>query len=217
MQPGERESDRTSDGEALNVKDLEVLYKPDIIAHRVKELGQEISRDFRGQTLDVLTVLDNAFVFAADLVRALEVPVRIHFMRTEMQDIVDPNTGKGRVEIFFTPEVEAEGCNILLVEGVVHSGITLDFLLRRISLHRPRVVKTAVCVDKPGERKVLLEPDYVAFRLASNDMVVGYGLAWDGLYGNLPYLASPVGVKKGVAARVGAAGRPAKKGKKKRK
>lgn len=199
------------------MNDFEVLYKPEVIARRVSELGREISRDFRGQTLDVVTVLDNAFVFAADLVRALEVPVRIHFMRTEMQDIVDPNTGKGRVEIFFTPEVEAEGCNILLVEGVVHSGVTIDFLLRRISLHRPRVIKTAVCVDKPGERKVLLEPDYVAFRLASNDMVVGYGLCWDGLYGNLPYLASPIGVKKGVVKREAAAAKPAKKGKKKRK
>jgi len=199
------------------VKDFEVLYKPDVIARRVSELGREISRDFRGQTLDVVTVLDNAFVFAADLVRALEVPVRIHFMRTEMQDIVDPNTGKERKEIFFTPEVEAEGCNILLVEGVVHSGVTIDFLLRRISVHQPRVVKTAVCVDKPGERKVLLEPDYVAFRLASNDMVVGYGLAWDGLHANLPYLGSPLGVKKGVAGGEGPARKPAKKGKKKRK
>jgi len=187
------------------VKDLEVLYKPDVIARRVSELGREISRDFRGQTVDVVTVLDNAFVFAADLVRTLEVPVRIHFMRTEMQDVVDPNTGKDRKEIFFTPEVEAEGCNILLVEGVVHSGVTLDFLLRRISLHRPRVVKTVVCVDKPEERKVLLEPDYVAFSLASNQVVVGYGLAWNGLHGNLPYLASPAGARK-----------PAKKGKKKR-
>jgi len=215
VQPGGGEPDSAIDREGLRVKDLEVLYKADAIAQRVNELGQEISRDLRGQTLDVVTVLDNGFVFAADLVRALEVPVRIHFMRTEMQDIVDPNTGKERKEIFFTPEVDAEGCNILLVEGVVHSGVTLDFLLRRISLHRPRLVKTVVCVDKPEERKVLLEPDYVAFSLASNKVVVGYGLSWNGLHGNLPYLASPAGAKKGAGEREGAR-RPAKRGKKKK-
>jgi hypoxanthine phosphoribosyltransferase len=172
-----------------------VLYKPEQIARRVKELGKEISRDFRGQTLDVVAVLDNAFVFVADLVRAIEVPVRTHFVRTEMQDIVDPNTGKERKEIFYTPEVEAEDCNILLVEGVLQSGITTDFLLRRIGLHTPKEVKTCVCVDKPVERRVFLEPDYVAFRLASNNMVIGYGLAWDGLQGNLPYIGSPTPVK----------------------
>lgn len=187
-----------------------MLYKPEQIARRVKELGKEISRDFQGQTLDVVAVLDNAFVFVADLVRAIEVPVRTHFVRTEMQDIVDPNTGKERKEIFYTPEVEAEDCNILLVEGVLQSGITTDFLLRRIGLHTPKEVKTCVCVDKPVERRVFLEPDYVAFRLASNNMVVGYGLSWNGLQGNLPYIGSPKPLKEEAAGE-------AKKKRRKRK
>ena len=169
---------------------LKVLYKPEVIARRVRELGRQISRDFRGQTLDVVGLVDNGFVFMADLVRALDVPVRYHFIRTETRDVTDPNTGRERKEIFYTPEIEAEGRTILLVDGVLQSGITTDFLLRRIGLHQPRVVKTAVCVDKPFERKVLLEPDYFAFRLASNQVVIGYGLSWDGLHGNLPYLGT---------------------------
>ena len=170
--------------------ELKVIYKPEEIARRVREVGRQISEDFEGETLDVVAVLDNAYVFMADLVRALEVPVRTHFIRAEMEDVLDPNTGKERKEISFTPEVEASGGNVLVVEGVLQSGITTDFLLRRIGLHNPRVVKTAVCIDKPGERRVFLEPEYALFKLASNEIVVGYGLAWNGLHSNLPYIGA---------------------------
>lgn len=170
--------------------ELKVLYKPEDIARRVREVGRQISEDFEGETLDVVAVLDNAYVFMADLVRALEVPVRTHFIRSEMEDVVDPNTGKERKEISFTPEVEVADGNVLVLEGVLQSGITTDFLLRRIGLHNPRVVKTAVCIDKPGERRVFLEPDYALFKLASNEIVVGYGLAWNGLHSNLPYIGA---------------------------
>lgn len=192
------------------MKEFEVLYKADSIARRVKEMGKEISHDFAGQTLDVVCLLDNAYVFVSDLVRALDVPVRAHFVRTEMQDTIDPSTGKERKEIFFTPEVDAEGRNVLLVEGVLQSGITTDFLLRRIILHRPLMVKIATFVDKPIDRKVLLEPDYYGVRLASNDIVIGYGLAWDGLHGNLPYLGTlKAGRRAKPAARVGIKGKKA--------
>lgn len=187
------------------MKSLHVLYEPQVIGRRVAALGKRISRDFRGQTLDVVAVLDNAFVFAADLVRAVKVPVRTHFIHAEMQDIVDPNNGRERKEVFFTPPVEANGRNILVVEGVVRSGITTDFLLCRIGLRQPRVVKTAVCVDRPSERKVALESDYAAFQLASNSIVVGYGLTWEGKHGQLPYLGSLGRVKRERGERRGAA------------
>lgn len=186
--------------------DLKLLYKPEAIARRVREMGRQISKDFSGETLDVVGLLDNGFVFMADLIRHITVPVRTHFVRMEMADTIDPSNGKPRKELFFTPEVPADNKNILLVDGVLQSGVTTDFLLRRITLHRPRVVKTAVFVDKPAERKVLLEPDYYGVRLASNEMVVGYGLAWGGLNGNLPYLATRRSPNGRPAAR-----RPAKK------
>jgi len=190
--------------------ELKVLYKPEEIARRVREVGRQISEDFKGETLDVVAVLDNAYVFMADLVRALEVPVRTHFIRAEMEDVLDPNTGKERKEISFTPEVEASDGNVLVVEGVLQSGITTDFLLRRIGLHNPRVVKTAVCVDKPGERRVLLEPDYALFQLASNEMVVGYGLAWNDLHSNLPFIGA---VPRPAAPAAKAESRAGRKGK----
>ena len=204
------------------MKPLKVLFKPEAIARRVRELGRQISRDFRGQTLDVVGLIDNGHIFMADLVRALDVPVRCHFIRTETRDITDPNTGKERKEIFYTPEINADDKNILLVDGVLQSGITTDFLLRRIYLRRPRTVKTVVCIDKPAERKVFLEPDYWAFRLASNSVVVGYGLSWDRLHGNLPYLGTwasasppaPAGKAPARPSRARASKPKAKKGRK---
>ena len=190
------------------MKGLRVLYKPEVIARRVRQLGRDISRDYRGKTLDVVGVVENGYVFLADLVRALEVPVRTHFIRTEMRDIVDPNTGKPREEIFYTPEINAGGKHILLVDGIIHTGITHDFLLRRIHLRNPKTVKVAVLIDKVVERRVLLEPDYFGFKLASNDVVIGYGLSMDGLQGNLPYVAK--------VARSGSRGTAAKTKKRKR-
>lgn len=198
------------------MKPLKVLFKPEAIARRVRELGRQISRDFRGQTVDVVGLIDNGHIFMADLLRSLDLPIRSHFIRTETRDITDPSTGKERKEIFYTPEIDAEDKVILLVDGVLQSGITTDFLLRRIYLHRPRTVKTVVCVDKPGERKVFLEPDYWAFRLASNSVVVGYGLAWDGLHGNLPYLGT-WGAAAAPATKKAAPARPQGKVKKGRK
>ena len=168
---------------------LRVLYKPDVIARRVRQLGRDISRDFRGKTLDVVGVLDNGYVFVADLVRALDIPVRIHFIRTEMRDIIDPGTGKPRQEIFYSPEIRGEGRRILVVDGVVRTGVTHDFLLRRMGLGQPKEVKLAVLIDKVAERRVLLEPDYIGFKVASNEVVIGYGLSLDGTNGHLPYLA----------------------------
>lgn len=174
----------------MNGQAVKVLYKPDAIARRVRELGRQITRDFRGETLDVVGRLDNGFVFMADLVRAINLPMRYHFVRADVQNVTDLTSGKERKEIFYTPEIDAEGKNLLVVDGVLQSGVTADFLLRRLGLYRPRVVKTAVLLDKPSDRKVSLEPDYAAFRLASNKVVVGYGLAWEGLHGNLPYLGT---------------------------
>jgi hypoxanthine phosphoribosyltransferase len=168
------------------------LYKPDQIARRMRELGRQISRDYRDQPVDLVCILDNAFMFVADLVRHIQSPVRCHFVRAESRDVRDP-LGYERKEIFYTPEINATGKHILLAEGVLQSGITIEFLIKRIGLSGPRSIKTVVLVDKPAERKVALEPDYYGFRVASNEVVVGYGLAWDGFYRNLPYIAVPAG------------------------
>ena len=172
------------------MSDYKVLFTKDEIGQRVKILGELISSDFEGETLDVVCLVDTGHVFMADLIRAISVPVRTHFVSMAVREVVDPNYDRQRQEIFFYPEIEGEGRTMLVVDGVLQTGVTLDFLLRRLWAREPKDVKMAVLLDKGSERRVLLEPDYVGFELASNDIVVGYGLAWQGLDGNLPYLGS---------------------------
>ncbi|MFQ5926261.1 MAG: phosphoribosyltransferase [Terriglobia bacterium] len=188
------------------------LYKANQIARRLRALGKEISRDYGDETIDLVGILDNSFVFFADLVRHIHTPVRCHFVRAEYRDIHDL-AGHERKEIFYTPEFDAAGKNVLLVDGVLHSGVTIDFLVKRIELSQPKSIKMVVLVDKPIERKVFLEPDYYGFRLASNKVVCGYGLAWDGFYRNLPYVAVPAS----KPARRRRRSRPARKATRRRK
>lgn len=186
-----------------------ILYREKQIADRVKALGREISRDFEGQTLDVVCRVDTGHIFMADLVRAISVPVRTHFMSMSIRKIVDPRTRRRREQVFFYPEINGRDRTLLVVDGVLQTGITLDFVLRLMWQRAPKDVKSVILVDKVVERRVDVAADYVGFELASNDIVVGYGLAWKGLDGNLPYLAK--------LADAGAGSGKARKGKKKTK
>jgi hypoxanthine phosphoribosyltransferase len=154
------------------------------IANRVKALGRQISRDARGRRLDIVVTMDRSFMFAADLIRAIQAPVVLHFVREDIRDI--DLAGHRRREIFFanrsattaTPEhAELKGRDVLLVDSVLDSGVTQDFLLRRLGESKPRSLRLAVLLDKTSRRRVALEPDYFGFRTASNLLWFGYGLA----------------------------------------
>jgi hypoxanthine phosphoribosyltransferase len=154
------------------------------IATRVKALGRQISRDARGRRLDVVITMDRSFMFGADLIRAIEVPVVVHFVR---EDIRDVNLGgQRRREVFFADRAtttatkehaELKGRDVLLVDCILDSGVTQDFLLRRLGENKPRSLRLAVLLDKISRRRVALEPDYFGFRIASNLLWSGYGLA----------------------------------------
>jgi hypoxanthine phosphoribosyltransferase len=157
------------------------------IQKRVHELASQISRDYRGKTLHVVGVLENSFVFTADLIRALKVPVYCSFVRADIRD-----TAQGGIatrEITYTPRVEAAGKDILLVEGILQSGMTMDHLYRYLLGQDPTSVRTVSLVEKTDERKVDVPTDYVGFR-ATGKFLVGYGLGYQGLYKNLPYIAT---------------------------
>jgi len=153
------------------------------IAKRIKALGQEISRASRGRRLDVVVTMDRAFVFAADLIRAIDAPVVVHFVREDVRDV--DQGGLARREVFFANRdatacvgrPEFKGRDVLLVDAVIDSGVTQDFLLRRIGECEPRSLRLAVLLDKPAHRHVALEPDYFGFQTASNRLWTGYGLA----------------------------------------
>jgi hypoxanthine phosphoribosyltransferase len=145
------------------------------IAARIAALGKLISRQYKGRHLDVVVTLDRGFIFAADLLRQINVPVVCHFVH---EDIRDVNLGgRARREVFFGSRPELKGRDVLVVDAVLESGVTQEFLLRRLGESSPRSIRLAVLLDKPAKRRVGLEPDYFGFRTASNLVWVGYGLA----------------------------------------
>jgi|SRR5579883_2821897 len=155
------------------------------IQRRVREMGKKISEDYAGRTIYALGVLENAFIFMADLVRAIEVPVICQFIRPHTEE------QHGSREIFFGPELDVAGRHVLLIEGLVNSGQTTDFLLRNIASRGAASVKLAAMLDKQTGRTVHLQPDYFGFLI--NDYVVGYGLGANDLDRNLPYISTRAG------------------------
>jgi len=184
---------------------LKVVYSPGRLASQVARLGRTISRDYAGRTVDVVIILENAFVFGADLVRRISRPVICHFVRSEMRDV--KLGGYDRREVFFSHQPHLQGRDVLLVDTVLHSGVTLDFLVKRLQEGRPRSLRVAVLMDKPQDRKVDLKPDYFGFAAASK-YLAGYGLAgrreW---YRNLPY----VGLLEGAQRPAAVAGKGARR------
>jgi len=154
------------------------------IAKRVKALGRQISKDARGRRLDIVVTMDRSFMFAADLIRAIESPVVVHFVGADVRDV--ELGGKKRREVFFGSRAgtttskessELKGRDVVLVDSILDSGVTQDFLLRRLGEGKPRSLRLAVLLDKTSRRRVALEPDYFGFRIASNVLWTGYGLA----------------------------------------
>ncbi len=167
---------------------MKVAYSRKELAARIGELGRTISRDYRERTLDVVAILENSFLFSADLVREIKCPVVCHFVRTEMRDV--ELGGAKFAELFFSTPPQLEGRDVLLVDAMLHTGVPQDFLWKRIEDYKPRSLNLAVLFDKARDHKVGLKARYVGFNAASKHWV-GYGLPGrEGLYRNLPYVAT---------------------------
>jgi hypoxanthine phosphoribosyltransferase len=167
---------------------MKVAFTRQRLATRVSQLGKAISKDYAGKTVDVVVVLENSFLFAADLVREISRPVSCHFVRSETRDV--RLAGQEYREIFFSQAPSLRGRDVLVVDAVLNTGVTQDFLLKRLEETNPRSLRLAVLFDKPASRKVNLKAEYTGFAAASKEWV-GYGLSGEGgLYRNLPYVAS---------------------------
>jgi hypoxanthine phosphoribosyltransferase len=165
---------------------LKIVVSEKDIRKRVLQLAKQINHDYAGKTLHLVGVLVDGFVFMADLMRALTIPVRCSFVRSQVRD---NNSGKVAVrEIMYIPPVDAAGKDLLLVQGILQSGITLDHLCRTLLAQQPASLRIATLVDKSEERKVDIPLDYVGFQL-SGRFLVGYGLGYQEQYHHVPYLA----------------------------
>jgi hypoxanthine phosphoribosyltransferase len=150
-------------------------FSPARIATRVAELGRQISRACAGKRLDVVITLDRGFVFGADLIRQIDAPTVCHFVREDVRDV--EHGGHELREVAFGRGPDVKGRDVLLIDAVLESGVTQEFLLRRLGEGQPRSLRLAVLLYKPERRRVDLEPDYFGFQTASNGLWVGYGLA----------------------------------------
>jgi hypoxanthine phosphoribosyltransferase len=174
---------------APRVETLRPVITTDQLQKRIKELGRQISDDYKGQTVQMLAVLENAFMFLADLVRSLEVPVVCQFIKPKY---TQPASGAAHdaMEIFFSHEPDIRGQHVLLVEGLVHSGVTSEFLMNDLRSRGAASVKLVTLLDRQSARRVPLQPDYFGF-LVDETFLVGYGLgAVEQTNRNLPYLAA---------------------------
>ncbi|WP_040953062.1 hypoxanthine phosphoribosyltransferase [Gorillibacterium massiliense] len=163
----------------------EVLYSEEQIEEKVKELGERISQDFAGKNLFVICVLKGAFVFMADLVKSITVPLELDFMAVSSYGASTRSSGV--VRIIKDLDVSVEGRDVLIVEDIIDSGMTLSYVIDLLQGRGASSVSVVALFDKPHRRTVDLEPDYKGFTIP-DEFIVGYGLDYAEKYRNLPYI-----------------------------
>src|SRR5947209_8230352 len=164
----------------------EILVQADDLQHRGRELGAEISRDYADRNPILVGVLKGAVFFLSDLMRQIEVPCEVDFMAVASYGSATDSSGV--VRILKDLDAAIEGRHVLIVEDIVDSGLTLQYLLRNLGARNPASIEVCALLTKPDRRKVELEPRYVGFEIP-NRFVVGYGLDHGERYRNLPYVA----------------------------
>lgn len=165
---------------------IETLISTREIGQRIEELGADITRDYRGKNLVVIGVLKGSFMFMADLVRQIQIPVRCDFLRVSSYD-QDRSTGAVRMEFDLTQSIADQ--DVLLIEDIVDTGNTLKYLVRHIETHKPKSFKICSLLFKDVAGGLREKIDYLGFTVP-NRYVVGYGLDSEGLYRSLPYVGA---------------------------
>ncbi len=165
----------------------EILVPADDLARRVREIAGEISRDYAGKDLVLIGVLKGAVFFLSDLMRHLEIPVEVDFMAVASYGSATKSSGV--VRILKDLDAAIEGRDVLIVEDIVDSGLTLQYLLRNLAGRNPNSLEVCALLIKPERRKVDLRARYVGFEIP-NRFAIGYGLDHGERYRNLPYVAA---------------------------
>ncbi|MCX6127290.1 MAG: hypoxanthine phosphoribosyltransferase [Proteobacteria bacterium] len=164
---------------------FKTLYTASVIEARVSAMGEQISADLNGEPVIIIAVLRGAFIFAADLVRHIKAPVSIDFIGASSYQ---GTTSTGSVRVTHDVTVDINGRNVIVVEDIVDTGRTLDFLLAMLRQRGPKSLKLCTLLSKPEAREVAVDVDYCGFEI-SKEFVIGYGLDLNGRWRELPYIA----------------------------
>lgn len=161
-----------------------ILFTEEQIREKVKEIGKKISEDYASQDLTIVGLLENSFVFFADLIRQISTPLNCGFIYVKTHSV------GGHTDIHYTSEFDLMGRNVLLVGDVLDTGVTFDYLTKQMSSRKPKSLKICVLIDKPEDRRIDIQPDYCCFQ-TREEHVFGYGLGIQGMYRQHPFLAVP--------------------------
>ncbi len=164
-----------------------VVFSRAEIQKRVQELGERISKDYKGEDLLLVGVMKGAFIFMADLARAISIPVSIDYVGISAFN--SRSKGRGAVRLSSDINENISGKNILLVEDIINSGLTVEYIINNLKAREPKSVKICTLLDKTDKRRNDFRPDYAGFTIP-NIYVIGYGLDHQDRYRNLPYIAA---------------------------
>ncbi|MGG5462590.1 hypoxanthine phosphoribosyltransferase [Clostridium sp. B9] len=166
-------------------KNRNILLSEEEIKAQTAVVGKKITEDYKDKNLYVLSLLRGSFIFAADLVRAIDTKTQIGFMTTSSYGHGEESTGVVKVVNDIPDNIE--GLDVLIVDDIIDTGITMDFVINHVKALGAKSVKTCTLLDKPSRRKVDLKPDYCCFEI-EDLFVVGYGLNYGDHYRNIPYI-----------------------------
>ncbi len=167
-------------------KRLEVLYDEDQLAERIRELGAQITRDNEGRELTIVAVLKGSFVFVADLVRAIDLPMTIDFLG--LSSYGEETRSSGIVKITKDLSMPIQDRHVLVIEDIVDTGLTMRYLLENFETRKPASVQICTLLHKPANQQCDVPIDYTGF-VIEDSFVIGYGLDLAQQYRNLPYIS----------------------------
>ena len=163
----------------------EVLLSADALSERVAQLGRQLSADYAGRDPVLVSVLKGSIVFLADLIRAMDIPLSVDLM--EVSSYGSGTETSGQVRILKDLSASIEGRDVIVVEDIIDTGLTLNYLLRYLWERNPASMRICCLLDKPARRLAEIEIDYTGFTIPDR-FVIGYGLDYDERYRNLPYV-----------------------------
>jgi len=165
----------------------DTLISESDLKQRVKQIAEEIERDFNNESFVMIVVLKGSFVFAADLIREMKSDMNVDFISVSSYSNQTESTGK--VKLLKDLDSNITNKNVVVIEDIIDSGLTLHFLKDHLQLHKPRNIKICTLLDKPERRKIELPVDYVGF-VIPDEFIVGYGIDYAQKFRNLPYIAT---------------------------